>query len=126
MIKRLRNTFFVRFFWGLVAIYLLNISVDAPESEFFINQSFFNEQESIVEIVIEQMLGYEDAIDEHDEKKCEDHNQKKNSRLDIDIQYFTNAIFYSDFHSIKSNNFNNFSDKLCRGFHKKLTPPPKV
>lgn len=124
--KWIRNTSFSNVFWGLMGLYLLNISVDAPEAEEFIKQNIFNEQESIVEIVVEQMLGYEDAISEHDEKKSEDHNQKKNSKLDIDIQYFSNAFFHSNFTFKITNHFSNFSYRLSSGFHKQITPPPKA
>jgi len=109
-----------------MSIYLFNISVDAPEAENFIQESFFNEQESIVEIVVEQVLGYEEAIDEHDENKCEDQNQKKNSKLDIDIQYFSNSIFETNFSPKKTVNYNDFSEKLSGGFYQLFTPPPQA
>jgi len=126
VIKRIRNTAFIKILWGFMSIYWLNISVDAPEAENFIQESFFNEQESIVEIVFEQVLGYEEAIDEHDENKCEDQNQKKNSKLDIDIQYFNNSIFESSFSPKLTNNCNYFSEKLSGGFHQLFTPPPQA
>lgn len=126
MIKWIRDTVFIKVLWGFMSIYLFNISVDAPEAENFIQESFFNEQESIVEIVVEQVLGYEEAIDEHDENKCEDQNQKKNSKLDIDIQYFSNSIFETNFSPKKTANYNDFSEKISGGFYQLFTPPPQA
>ena len=63
---------FVRFFWGLMSIYLLNISVDTTNLSLYENSPKgveCNEQDSIVEIILEQVLDFEDFVKETD---CED------------------------------------------------------
>jgi len=65
--------------WGLMALYLLNISVDTadPVSEAISENLSINDQESVVELIVEQFLGYEDAIAEYDEHDPEDYQKKK-------------------------------------------------
>lgn len=62
-----------------MALYLLNISVDTadPVSEAISENLSINDQESVVEIIVEQFLGYEDAIAEYDEHDPEDYQKKK-------------------------------------------------
>jgi len=51
-----------------MALYLLNISVDAPDA--FPNAAEnlnYNDMESVVEILLEQVLSIEDAVPEHDD-----------------------------------------------------------
>ena len=49
-----------------MGIYLLNISVDTkdPHPEYIPEDLSINDQESIVEIVVEKILGFENAIQE--------------------------------------------------------------
>lgn len=66
------NQKFVKFFWCLMSIYLLNISVDTTNLLFYENSPkgvVNNEQDSIVEILLEQVLNFEDFVKETD---CED------------------------------------------------------
>ena len=68
-----------------MGLYLLNISVDPsdPNPQHIPEDLSFNDQESIVEIIVEYVLGYEDAIKEYDDRDTEDHNAKKNIRIDV-------------------------------------------
>ncbi len=74
----LKNKKFISFFWGLMALYMLNISIDSPDghSNSVDEDLSHNEQESIVELIIEKVLGYEDAISEYDDTD-QNTNQKK-------------------------------------------------
>jgi len=69
MICRLQNIKLLNFFWLFLALFLLNTSIDmADELPSNITEDLsFNEQESIVEYVLEEMLGIEDAIPESED-----------------------------------------------------------
>jgi hypothetical protein len=68
-----------------MALYLLNISVDTADStpHYLPEDLTFNDQESIVEIVLEKILGFEDAIAE-----CDD-----NDKCDLNKNNLTNVVF---------------------------------
>lgn len=85
MISRIRNSAFIRILWGVMGIYLLNISVDTadPQPEHIPEDLSFNDQESFIEIIVEQVLGYENAIKEYDDHDTEEHNKKKNLKIDL-------------------------------------------
>ena len=69
MLNTLRQHIAVRVFWGVLALVLLNLSIDPPDKEAPGQQEDLsvNEIESIVELVAEQWLGLEDFLPEHDE-----------------------------------------------------------
>lgn len=87
MIGQIRNSVFTKILWGLMGLYLLNISVDPadPYSNYISEDLSINDQESIVEIVLEQILGYENIIKEYDDNDTEDHNTKTNFKIDLVI-----------------------------------------
>lgn len=68
-----------------MAVYFLNISVDYQDikGNDDIKQTPFNEQESIIELVVEKALGFENAISEHETDDKEENNTfKKGFSLD--------------------------------------------
>ena len=70
-----------------MGLYLLNNSVDTadPNPEHIPEDLSINDQESIVEIIIEKVLGFENAIEEYDDNDTEDHNKKKNVKIDLSV-----------------------------------------
>ncbi|MCM5664392.1 hypothetical protein [Galbibacter mesophilus] len=68
-----------------MAIYLLNISVDAadPHPDYIPEDLSFNDQESIAEIIIEKVLGFENAFEEYDDHDPEDHNKSNNVKINL-------------------------------------------
>lgn len=81
ILKHFRNSLFARVFWGLVAIYLLNCSVDAPDAQLshISDTAGFNDQESIIEILVEKVFSFEDAIAEYDDDDNEENMPVKKS-----------------------------------------------
>lgn len=76
---------FLNRFWFLMAVYFLNISVDYQDikGNKDIEKTPFNEQESIIELVVEKALGFENAISEHETDDTDENNTfKKNFSLD--------------------------------------------
>lgn len=111
-----------------MGLYLLNISVDTadPSPAHIPEDLSFNDQESIVEIVIEKILGFENAIKEYDDHDTEDHNKKKNVEVDLLVDVIkVNKIDPNQFIERKKR-FPNYEARLTKGFSKLDSPPPKV
>ncbi len=111
-----------------MGLYLLNISVDTadPNPEHIPEDLSFNDQESIVEIIVEQVLGYENAIKEYDDHDTDDHNEKKNLKIELLVHWTPadksahkrlteNKILHTDYDA-----------RLAKGFIEIDSPPPKV
>lgn len=128
MISRVRNSVFLRFFWGLLGLYFLNISVDTTDfnPDYLPEDLSINDQESIIEIVVEKVLGYEDAIREYDDNDPEDHNSYKNAKLDLKTHCLNESSFFGLFSGSTDKVQTVVLEHLSDGFHNNLTPPPEV
>ncbi len=128
MLGYIRNSIFSEVFCGLLGLYLLNISIDAVDStpSHIAEDLSINDQESIIELVIEKILGYGDVFKEHDDPDTEDQSKKNsnsqsdkwfspvvNTRLSICLPIFQ-----------KKSNYDHTFD-LLTGFHQITVPPPK-
>tara|TARA_Y100001972_G_C7660921_1_gene333357 strand:+ start:3015 stop:3377 length:363 start_codon:yes stop_codon:yes gene_type:complete len=119
---------FVRILWGAMAIYLFNISVDTadPNPVHVAEDLTINDQESIVELVVEQLLGFENAISEHDDPDTE--NNQKNSLTKLDL--FGQLRVISKLPTIpiwlKKELFPEFTEALAAGHSQLNTPPPRI
>lgn len=111
-----------------MGFYLLNISVDSadPNPEHIPEDLSINDQESIIEIVVEKVLGYEDAIKEYDDYDTEDHNKKKNVKIDLLAQVTPANAFDHKPSDHSKNHFPDYTARLSKGFHELDSPPPKV
>lgn len=123
----MRHSIFTRLFWGLMGLYLLNISVDAvdPYPDYIPEDLSVNDQESIVEIVVEEILGYEDAIDEFDEHDNEDHSKRIKTKIEIVPHFRIDPAICFRLTSRKKN-INHIDIVLTSGFKQEYTPPPEV
>lgn len=112
----------------MMGLYLLNISVDTadPNPEHIPEDLSFNDQESIVEIIVEQVLGYENAIKEYDDHDTEDHNEKKNLKIEL-LVHWTSADKSAQQHLTENKDLHTYYDaRLDKGFIEIDSPPPKV
>jgi len=77
MFRFLRQHRFFRLFWGFMAFYLLNISVDAPDVSRpgMAENLAYNEMESVVEFFLEDLLCIADAVPEHDDPDRDDDSE---------------------------------------------------
>lgn len=128
MLSRIRNSRINQALWGLLGIFLLNISVDTadftPSGQ--PEDLTINDQESIVEIMVEKVLGYENAIPEHDEHDPEDHNSKTSIKIDVIIQSHTSLGIDSLAPKGIRQSFSDYLPRLSAGFGDGDTPPPRV
>lgn len=128
MLSQIRNSVFTKILWGLIGLHLLNISVDTedPNPEHIPEDLSINDQESIIEIVVEKILGYEDAIEEYDDHDTEDHNKKTNVKIDLTTHFIVvNTVNPLIIEKVK-HKFPNYKAYLTNGFYKLDIPPPKI
>ncbi|XOV68711.1 MAG: hypothetical protein ACFHU9_05925 [Fluviicola sp.] len=121
------NSIFIRVVCGLLALYLFNISADIedPNPAFVPEDLSFNDQESIIEIFVEKVLGYENAIEEYDDHDTEDQQKKKNVKVDVFLQV-ANSQAEENQTLIRKKNYPHFEAGLINGFIDIDSPPPKV
>lgn len=110
-----------------MGLYLLNISVDSvdPNPQYIPEDLSINDQESIIEIVFEKILGYENAFEEYDDNDTEGHNKNTTVKIDLIPQYCANSNFKRPFIETTKQNFPNYIAHLTNGFNRFDTPPPK-
>lgn len=128
MLSQIRNSVFTKILWGLIGLHLLNISVDIadPNPEHIPEDLSINDQESIIEIVLEKILGYEDAIKEYDDHDTEDHNSQTNVKIDLKTYYIVDNNLNQSFIETTKHKFPAYSTNLRNGFQKLDFPPPKI
>lgn len=124
----MENSLFVKILWGFMGLFLLNMSVDIedPNPEHIPEDLSINDQESIIEFFVEQVLGYEDAFNEYDDHDTEDHNKKTNVNIDLLNNYITDCTFMQSILVINKQTFCGYHPPLSKGFQKLDIPPPKV
>ncbi|WP_223252712.1 hypothetical protein [Owenweeksia hongkongensis] len=84
-----------------------------------------NDQESIIEIIIEKLLGFENFVSEYDDVDSNE-TEGKNGPINFDT-LLTNSLhsFRSCFIAHKLT-FGNYSQSITTGYFKLLTPPPQA
>mgnify|MGYP003647337640 CR=1 FL=1 len=126
MILVLRDNAFVRLLWVVMGLYVLNISADTADHDppHIAEDLTFNDQESMVEILVETVLGYEDTFEEFDDPDGED--QSKKSTQKIDLVFHNSSDLQRLYESIIGNesNFSNPRIILSLGFYQLDSPPP--
>ncbi len=110
-----------------MGIYILNISVDAADThpQNIPEDLTYNDQESIVEIFVEKVLGFENALAEYDDHDTQDHNTKNLQKIDLMVHFsveFRNTL--PDFDSIRQR-YIDFEVNLTKGFFLPDNHPPK-
>ena len=102
-----------------MSLFLLNISVDTADfNPNFISEDLsLNDQESIIEIIVEQVLGYEDAFMEYDDNDREDHHKKTNLKIELIAHHIIDlSISQSQIKTAKQK-FPNNTTYIAKGFH---------
>lgn len=116
-----------RLLWGLMALFFLNGSIDTPD----INPSWIeedlsiNDQESLLELICESFLGYEEAFEEYDDMDSQEDENKSSRTFDWNAsETIASLPFLNGFSNLelfKPYQNPNFSAALQRN-----TPPPKA
>ncbi|WP_207554922.1 hypothetical protein [Acidiluteibacter ferrifornacis] len=86
----------------------------------------FNDQESIVEIVIEQFMGFENAIAEYDEPENEDQNKELIVKIDLLAHLTPSDLNCQNPFIKKRNSFSHFDVQIISSYLEIDSPPPKA
>ena len=115
-----------RLFWLFMAVHIFNCSVDTPDAkpDYVPEDLTYNDMESVVEIVLENLLDIEDAIAEHDENDTEEGNSfnlKKDfsfhNRSKVEnINFFDNGLYITV--------STDYKEQFSSQFHPEIVPPP--
>lgn len=112
-----------------MALLLLNCSVDT--SSFFNTQTFANSsnnhQESIIEIIVEQFLGFENAIPENNTDEIEQQSLVKKAQL-IDIFIVPDFSLSSKYYNLEicKTQYVSLEQCLSKTSFKIPSPPPEI
>ena len=129
MIKQIRHNFLTRYFWCFMSLYLLNCFVDSPDvqPDYFTEDLTYNDQESIIEIFVEKVLGFENAIAEYDDN---DINQSSSLKSNFSIDFFVLPIITlsgnKNYMRLKKENLAVQNSILLTPYFKIHTPPPEA
>lgn len=110
-----------------MGFYLLNISVDTADlnPNYIPEDLSFNDQESIIELVIEKVLGFENAIKEYDDNDVEDFDKKKTTSSDWLAQWQERENVKHPVLVLLDQLFANHLAQLLPGFTTIDSPPPQ-
>jgi hypothetical protein len=77
----IKHKLFLNHFWFFMAFYFLNISIDYQDikANYDLKETSFNEQESIIELVVEKALGFGNVISEDEADDSDKNNTLKNN-----------------------------------------------
>ena len=114
-----------RFISFVIAVQILNISIDAPVAQMQTTckgkTDNFNYIESYVEYITEVILKYENAIPESKDRQQKELQQHK--QFEVAFQKIS-PIIINFFEVILEKIFSNFSDQYAFQFIKEINPPP--
>lgn len=112
----------------LIALYMLNICVDSPDP--FPNRLEnlnYNDQESIIELVVEKVYGLGDVIPEYDDADAEDYTSSKTpTNLDNFILDQFDLTLQTEFILLRKENTFCSHSNFSTIFIEIDAPPPKV
>ncbi|TDD73778.1 hypothetical protein [Flavobacterium caseinilyticum] len=129
MIKAARNTLLIRYFWGFMSLYFLNCCVDSADVQpnYVPENLTYNDQESIIEIIVEKLLGYDNAIAEYDDN---DTNENIAGKITFSLGIFVvpSAFFHINpkFLTLKNQYLSGQNLIILIPFFEINTPPPEV
>ncbi len=113
-----------RFIAFLIAVQILNMSIDAPSAQMKTGEGKpdnFNYIDSYVEYIAEGILKYENAIPESKDRQQKELQQHKQFEV---VYQKVSPIIISFFEVTTKETFLNFSDKYAYQFIKEINPPP--
>ena len=93
LLTRVRQSYFAPYLWLALSLVIFNLSIDIPDphSDAVSEDLTVNDIESISELVIEKLLGFENAFVEYDDHDLEDEGGfcKK-----VDFKFYQQLFFH--------------------------------
>lgn len=122
MFSHIRNGFIGRNILGFLILVFLNSSIDAPD--IFLKSIDYNEQETIIELIIEKGLGFENAISEwsHHNELPENSDSKKFQLYLFRTSHFSCLLVFN--FENKNKLVINYLDLIYSQNHSKIIIPP--
>lgn len=123
--KFLRNNIISRIFCFLLALHIFNVSVDMPDAQpdYVSEDLTFNDQESFVELVLEKVLGIDNAVVEYDEA---DETNSQNFEMSKDLKLYNqcaqNIVF--QLHTIEIVNIPFYKESSLAEYFREIQPRP--
>ena len=126
MLSNLKNSSFSKSIWIFMTLYFINLSIDVQYDNRWFKSSTLDENETLIELLIEDVLDYEDAVADQNNLDTDEIKIKKSIFL-IFISQTANLSLKTTIHS-KGNSivFSNlflFLKSLADKIH---TPPPEI
>lgn len=125
--KLIRQHIIFRFFWAVMALHILNCSIDTPDaqSDDIPENLAINDIESVAELVLEQMMGFDNAIAEHDEHDTEDGSSISIAKIIFFCQPISSFNIKSHTLPVPSVEVKiYYTDAYATQFHPEIVPPP--
>lgn len=124
--NRLKNIKMLKYCWVFLAFYFLNICVDAPDPtiNFTKDLNEYNDQESIVEIVLEKVLNLNNIIEENENTDTEEHTSQKVKTIDLFLSETNQPKFSFNLPDAKKIKFPIYTPKVLKKHFKVELPPP--
>jgi len=127
----LRQNKIFNLLWIVMALHILNFSIDAPDviDRNIAEDLSYNEIESFTELITENILGIENAFSESDEKGDEETEFfKKHSEITFYFISSKDKTVNDSLKSIKNSSISNlYSTPYCSTIYISIfSPPPEV
>ena len=113
-----------RFIALVIAMQILNMSIDAPSAQMNVSNGAtdnFNYIDTYVEYIAEVILKYTNAIPESKDRQQKELQQHK--QFEVVFQKIA-PLAIPFFETIPAKTFSNYSDKYAYQFIKEINPPP--
>ncbi|MDY3362957.1 hypothetical protein JSO61_001170 [Riemerella anatipestifer] len=122
-----RNKTFLKFLWGILGVYFMNISIDTPDDDryYFSETSNYNDMESIIEVIVEKVFKYENAIEESEEYDLDNYTKKAKYNWFFGLFSLCKSVQMVEICFSKYIRAVGVS-KLLNGFSQFDVPPPKI
>jgi len=124
--KFIREHIAFRFLWLVMALNILNCSVDTPDAQpdNVPEDLTYNDMESIVEVLLEEVFDINNAIAEHDEPD-DDNTSNFSLKKSVDFSYHqTKDKFLIPITPICLTQKSFYKEQYSEQFHPEIVPPP--
>lgn len=129
MLNAIRNKRGLRLFCAFMALYLLNCSVDTSDirPDYVPEDLSFNDQENLIEIIIEKVLGFENAIPENEDVDSENNSIFKKI---ISVTFYVLPNFEvntnDEIYESNSDNISYNEANVLKPYFEIHSPPPEI
>lgn len=119
----IRSHILSRIFCIFMALHVFNVSIDAPDVQpYDVPEDLsINDQETIVELVLEQGLGIDNAVEEHDEPGDESNDFELNKEFKIYPNHSPSIEFRLVSIKVKAVSYH---ESLYWQYSLEINPPP--